>query len=243
MIGYNPEKVVELGEEIVSACDNVMKIIVNILQTDLINPISQAWYTPEGKAYFDSFAKHVKNLRLGVYQTFLSFKNSIQTTADEWAKLSVGNSGLEAPTVNLASLNFPDAELDVSVILDKREDGDIGIDVDKAQTVANGLGTAQQSITNGINAIAQSVTASAAFLGGGQSAAINSCFTSINTAVSDVFKILTEGNGESQSISEAIKIASANHTNFGAEVSSAFGDAKSDAQAARTAAQTGQSAQ
>ena len=215
--GYNPNKVKDLRNSINSTiAPKVKDAIINELKTGIVTPISTAWYTQEGKDYFDAFSEAVKNTGPIIEEIFNAFIKGLEIAANNWAENVQSKDRITLP--NLSGLNL---KLDVSAVK-KDKGGDIGIDEAAATQVANNAAQVKTNVNNELRTLSKSLSATSAFLGQGQAEAVEACFTKIQDEVAKIFSFLSEDTGNGQSLKSAIKAAVEKYGDVGSKTSSYF---------------------
>lgn len=216
VIGYNSNEVRELREKINNSAKQVAQKIIERLHSEIIVPMSKAWYAPEAVEFFNGFGKVVAQSSETITEAFQSFNRAVNEAANNWAE----NTGGQAPT--LASIEPVDMTLSVGEIQDNYN-GNVMIDESQAQTVANNLGQVEEEIKSDLKSISDQLSADAAFLGDGQSEAVVQCFISVNIQVGLIFKFLSNnGNGSETSLQYQINKAVTKYKEVAAGIKTAF---------------------
>jgi len=191
--GYNKSKVEDLRDSINDAAQSVSEIVIDELKNGVIIPISSAWYAEEAQQYFEEFRESVAACGVTVHDSFDKLRIQIEKTGKEWAIATNG----EEPT--LAELDEVILDLDVSNILHTNTIGDRMLDEGKVHRVIASLPNIEQSIKMRIHALSYKIQAESAFLGHGQSAAIQNCFNNVSSVIHKVFEFLLIGDDSLQS--------------------------------------------
>lgn len=212
-IGYNKGEIEDLRDTINSAAQSCGENIIDILENNIIGPISKAWYAPEAVYFFEGFAEWVSKIGgtaggeeggTGITGAFDSFRAAVQAAGENWAEnVSTGEYVAEKPV--LAEIDQVELTLDVSKV-QADDAGTIYIHATDASNVASSLAEVEQSIKASMAEVASDLNADSAFIGGNQSVAIENCFTKVAESVHEAFKYLTEGDNNLQSqINKAIQ--------------------------------------
>ena len=191
--GHNNTEITELRTAINTALSNTISGITESLHDGIIVPMGRTWYAPEAQEFFGKFKEAVHTTGQNIETAFENFRSNIEKLGQYWAE----NTGSEAPV--LAALDAISLDIDISEILDKKTNGDVGIDADEATVVADGLLGVQEDIKTKLTEYAESLDASTSFLGGDQAGAISELFTEVQNAVAKLFDYLTEGENNLKS--------------------------------------------
>lgn len=186
--GYNCARVEELRTFINSTARQAGNGIVGIMYEKIIVPMSSEWYAPEAVEFFEGLAQTVRASGESITSAYDAFRDAVQQAGTSWAE----NTGGEVPV--LASIDAVELNLDVSPIREKNALGDVIINGDRATAIANTLGEVQESINQKLRTLASELDAEAAFLGNGQSGAVQACFERVSAEISKIFKYLTDGD-------------------------------------------------
>lgn len=211
--GYNRQNVEELRNVINNTAQAAGSEIPEILKNGIITPISTAWYAPEAVKFFSDFAEIVKASGTAITEAFDSFRDAVQKAGANWAE----NTGGEVPS--LAAIETVNLTLDVSAIQAADSAGSVTITGSDAENVAKKLPNIEEEIKSKLQDLAKNLDAETAFIGGGQSAALQDCFVRVSGEVHRIFKFLTEGEGSLQS---QINQAVAKYGQVSEGISSAF---------------------
>lgn len=188
MTGYNSQNIAALRDVIDRTAQSVAEKVVTRLHDEIIRPISEVWHAPEAVDFFTKFAETVKGTGQNIRDIFDSFRKAVEQAGSIWAE----NTGGEAPT--LGAISDVNLELPVREIQVKDSAGNVGIDEDAANKIANNLTNVEEEIKSDMEAVANELDASTAFLGHGQAEAVAECFIKINLEIHLIFKFLTEGD-------------------------------------------------
>lgn len=188
MTGYNSQNIAALRDVIDRTAQSVAEKVVTRLHDEIIRPISEVWHAPEAVDFFTKFAETVKGTGQNIRDIFDSFRKAVEQAGSIWAE----NTGGEAPT--LGAISDVNLELPVREIQVKDSAGNVGIDEDAANKIANNLTNVEEEIKSDMEAVANELDASTAFLGHGQAEAVKECFIKINLEIHLIFKFLTEGD-------------------------------------------------
>jgi len=215
-IGYNREEVEGLRTKINETAIKAGEGIVEILHSEIIIPMSSAWYAPEAVEFFTGFSDAVRKSGEFVTEAFDGFRETVQSAGKMWAENTKG----DAP--QLTAIDKVELNLTVSEI-QPQENGKVIIYTTAAETVANKLPEVEANIKDRLQTLAeQLLNADQAFIGLGQADAIETCFSRVSGAVHQIFKFLTEGEDSLQS---QIKKASEKYGELGQSVSNTFNSA------------------
>ena len=190
--GYNPQQFSDLRAKINLAYIGAARCIVDVLEEQLIKPISLVWYTQEGVEYFDGFKQQVQATGEALRLTYDVLRDAIYQAGVVWAD----NTHNEQP--DMAPLELFDLSLDVSAIQPTREDGAAVIEIEQATAIANNLPNIQTEIVQRIAAEQTDLDASLALIGGGQADAVTALHNRVEAAVGRIFSFLTEGDNNIQ---------------------------------------------
>lgn len=219
--GYNAERVNELRGVINSTAQASSTSIVEILEADIIAKMAEVWYAPEAVTFFGNFATAVAQAGTHLHSAFDQFRLAIQESGVFWAE----NTGGEAPS--LGELDEVKLILNIGAIQEKNAAGDVVIDVDSANTVANSLGDVEAKIKSELESLAQNLDANTAFIGGGQAEALSECFIRVTGEVHKIFSFLTNGGADGTSLQQAITDAGTKYSDVATEIASAANNSTS----------------
>jgi hypothetical protein len=213
MTGYNQAEVENLRDVINSTAQAASTGIVDRLHTEIIVPMSKAWYAPEAQTFFQEFATVVANSGENIKNAFDLFKNCVQEAGSNWAE----NTGGQAPV--LANLDDVTLNLSVSEILEKDDAGNVGIIDSSAEAVVNTLATVEDEIKSDLQSLAANLNAETAFLGGSQASAIQECFVKVSGEIHKIFSYLATGD---DSLVNVLNACRKKYTDVASGVSTAF---------------------
>lgn len=212
--GFDPEEIDRLAQDVNSYAEETASTITTKLESGIISPISQCWYTPEGVEYWQAFAEDVSKSSETIAEAFNSFIDSVGEAEKNWAE-NVNASDVDIVSGNIANL---DMNLDISEI--KEKDGTkMGIIESEAERVASTLGSVEEEINSSLKEIANKLNSDTAFLGREQGQAVTNCFEIVEQQVAKIFNFLTEGDSN---VSSQIKAAVTKYGDVGSSTSSAF---------------------
>ena len=223
--GYNSGKVEELREVINTTAQSCGETIVQTLESDIITPMSQAWYAEEAQEYFEAFKEQVKASGQTIKEVFDGFRDNVQKTGAEWATATGAGEG---PT--LEPIDDVTLDLDVSAIEATNGAGDRSLDESAVQTVVDNLPSVEDSIKESLSGLAQNLDASTAFLGHGQGEAVQACFVKVSEAVHKIFEFILTGGagGADDSLSGALGKFKEKYAESAENVASSYNDAEVD---------------
>ena len=212
LTGYNCERVQELRDVINNTAQQSGQGIVERLNSDIIVPMSTAWYAPEAVTFFEGFASTVKATGQNITAAFDAFRAAVEAAGRSWAE----NTGGDMP--RLPAIDSVELNLNVSSIQTNNA-GNVVIDQNQANAVANRLQEVEEGIKSDLRNLASNLNAETAFIGQGQAEALDNCFTTIVGAIHNVFKYLTEGE---DSLQNQIKNAVKKYQDVSSGISNAF---------------------
>lgn len=197
--GYNCEQVNALRDVINATAQRAGEGIVERLHSEIIVPMSTVWYAPEAVNFFEGFAETVKSSGQYITSAFDSFRGAVQSAGANWAE----NTGGQAPT--LAAIDSIELNLNVSDIQSENA-GNVTIEENQATVIASNLNQVEAGIKSDLEGLARNLNAETAFIGHGQSDALQECFVRISGEIHKIFKYLTEGDSSLQKqINNAVK--------------------------------------
>lgn len=212
LTGYNCERVQELRDVINNTAQQSGQGIVERLNSDIIVPMSTAWYAPEAVTFFEGFASTVKATGQNITAAFDAFRAAVEAAGRSWAE----NTGGDMP--RLPAIDSVELNLNVSSIQTNNA-GNVVIDQNQANAVANRLQEVEEGIKNDLRNLAGNLNAETAFIGQGQAEALENCFVTISGEIHKIFKYLTNGEDSLQSqINKAVK----KYQDVSSGISSAF---------------------
>ena len=83
--GYNPQQFSDLRAKIKLAYLAAARCVVDVLEEQLIKPISLVWYTQEGVEYFDGFKQQVQATGEALRLTYDVLRDAIYQAGVVWA--------------------------------------------------------------------------------------------------------------------------------------------------------------
>lgn len=185
--GYNCEAVNALRGVINSTAQEAGSSICETLHSDIVVPMSKAWYAPEAVEFFASFANTVKESGVRITEAFDNFRAAVESAGRNWAENTQG----EVPS--LPAIDTVELNLNVSDILPDNG-GNVTIDESDATNIAGNLPEVEQKIKSDLEALANKLDAESAFIGHGQAEALQQCFVAVSGAVHKIFEYLTNGD-------------------------------------------------
>lgn len=213
--GYNAANVNALRDVINSTAQQASSEIVERLHSDIIVPMSSAWYAPEAVEFFGGLAETVKASGQNITKAFDAFRTAVQSAGENWAE----NTGGEAPS--LATIDEVELTLNVSDIQPDNA-GNVTIDEARATTIANSLPEVEEGIKSDLQTLAGNLSAETAFIGHGQADALQQCFVAVSGEVHKIFKYLTDGE---ESLQGQINKAVQKYQDVSTGISDAFNNA------------------
>lgn len=199
LTGYNCERVQDLRNVINNTAQQSAQGIVERLSSDIVVPMSTAWYAPEAVTFFEGFASTVKATGQNITAAFDAFRAAVESAGRSWAE----NTGGDVPT--LPAIDSVELNLNVSSIQTNNA-GNVVIDQNQANAVASRLQEVEEGIKNDLRNLAGNLNAETAFIGQGQAEALENCFVTISGEINKIFKYLTNGEDSLQSqINKAVK--------------------------------------
>ncbi len=223
--GYNSENVKALRGAINDTAQACGETIVSTLETDIITPMSTAWYAEEAQQYFEGFKAQVKASGETIKEVFEGFRGNIEKTGEEWA---TATGAAEAPTLD--PLDDVELDLNIEAILAVNEAGDRSLDEAAVEQVVNNLSSTEATIKDSLTGLAENLDASTAFLGHGQGDAVQACFVKVTEAVHKIFEfILTGGEGGADdSLSGALTKFKEKYSDSATNVATSYTNAQVD---------------
>ena len=212
LTGYNCERVQDLRKVINNIAKQSGQSIIERLSSDIVIPMSTAWYAPEAVTFFEGFATTVSNTGKNITEAFDAFRAAVESAGRSWAE----NTGGDIPV--LTAIDNVELKLDVSSI-EPNNAGNVGIDQEQASIIARRLQEVEEGIKSDLRNLASNLNAETAFIGQGQAEALDNCFTTIVGAIHNVFKYLTEGE---DSLQNQIKNAVKKYQDVSSGISNAF---------------------
>lgn len=212
LTGYNCQKVNELRNAINNTAQQSAQGIVERLNSDIVVPMSSAWYAPEAVTFFEGFASTVKATGENITAAFDAFRAAVESAGRSWAE----NTGGEIPS--LPAIDTVQLNLNISSIQNNNA-GNVVIDENRATAIANRLQEVEEGIKNDLRNLAGNLNAETAFIGQGQAEALENCFVTISGEIHKIFKYLTVGEDSLQGqINKAVK----KYQDVSSGISSAF---------------------
>ncbi len=187
MIGYNPGEIEALGVTIDSIAQSAGEKIAEILEVDIVKPMSTIWYSPEAIKLFTNFQTTCAKCGKDVQTAFDAYRDFIQKAGDTWAE-GTGGPKPEVQTVSEVSIDVP-----ITDIKEKNAVGSIDMNVELARAKAGELEQIEDKIKTEMAALASDLSASTAFIGAGQADAVESLLTAVSESVHEIFSFLTDG--------------------------------------------------
>lgn len=219
-LGYNKKNIEELRDVINTTAQECGKKVADILNKEIIVPMSNAWFATEAVNYFASFKKDVAKSGVNIKNTFEKFKSNIELAGKDWAERTKN----EVP--QLAQLDDVEVIVDVSSIQKEDNTGTAKIIVDDANRIANNLENVEKNIQQELKNISTKLDASTSFVGGNQSQSIQSFFTELCGEIHKIFSFLSGSNGYADtSLKENINNAAKYYGDLATNISKAFNDA------------------
>lgn len=199
LMGYNCQKINELRTVINNTAKQAAQGIVERLNSDIVVPMSNAWYAPEAITFFEGFASTVKATGERITAAFDAFRAAVESAGKNWAE----NTGGEIPS--LPAIDVVELNLNISSIQSNKT-GNVGIEYADARAIADRLPEVEEAIKSELRNLAGNLNADTAFIGGGQAQALESCFVSVSGEIHKIFSYLTVGEDSLQGqINKAIK--------------------------------------
>lgn len=199
LTGYNCQKINELRTVINNTAKQAAQGIVERLNSDIVVPMSNAWYAPEAITFFEGFASTVKATGERITAAFDAFRAAVESAGKNWAE----NTGGEIPS--LPAIDVVELNLNISSIQSNKT-GNVGIEHAEARAIADRLPEVEEAIKSELRNLAGNLNADTAFIGGGQAQALESCFVSVSGEIHKIFNYLTVGENSLQGqINKAIK--------------------------------------
>ena len=218
--GYNPYLFQELGRKIGDSETQASIIIAQKLNEGLIIPISHAWYTQEGKDYFENLchsviAVTVKNQIEEIYQAFWQ---GVLDAGIVWAD----NTKNEAPTMpQLPSIAI---QLHADNILPYTyPDRNVIIKVEECTAIADNLVNVKEQIIDEISKLHADLDSEAQFIGGEQSEAVRELFVRLTKIIDELFQLIL--HDDENSIYKNIKKAADKQAEVASNVATTFRNA------------------
>ena len=222
-VGYNPAQVERTIRTLNDAYNDLQDALINVTQSQFVIPMSDLWCSKEAVEFFRTkFEPAMNTLNTNAYKTFSQIVSVINAAAIKWSQ-TTGN------TNDFTKIDFSAIikKLDVSMIVDKNGDGDIGVDEIEAMAKTGILLTktfikAQAALTKTLVAISL-----CGFLGKEQTETLKEAVRVINknieTTIVELVKAtkqaitatITAYSAVAKSISNSMNEISGLNTNFG----------------------------
>lgn len=213
-IGYNREAIEGLRDVIFTIAEKASATITDTMQAEIVDKMANLWYAPDAVTFFNDFATRVSNSAVKFNEVFDSFRQNIENAGVLWAEQTGGDNP------SLSEISSIELTLSVASIQDNH-DGNIFINADEATALANKLELVKGSIKTSLATLANELDVATAFIGGGQSGAIETCFAGVMDLVNDIFKYLTEDSSDgSLSLATMIKNSADKYTTTASTISS-----------------------
>lgn len=210
LTGFDPSKVQASINGVKNAYENLNEAICNQMQNNFINGMSDKWASPQAQQYFENTVKPLgDNMITASNQTFESVVTSMDEAAFAWAR-----QGNAESMYSRSSIEINSKKLDVSNIKDNIG-GVIGIDLEAATEVVNGLNTIEQNVTSALDQLSQSVN-DCGFLGGDQASTLQSTINTIKSTATDAFSTIRA------TIKQSIDNTVSNYGDTAGKISNAF---------------------
>ncbi|MBQ6405025.1 MAG: hypothetical protein IJJ63_03110 [Bacilli bacterium] len=187
--GYNKKQIDGLDTVINTAMKEVGDAIVNKLEEDLVKKVGEKWYAQEAKDYFKDVHDDIAKSGETIQGIFSKFRDALQQSGESWAN-TTKNAAPSIGAIKNLSLN-----LNTSSIKILRDDGAAVLYEKDVNTIADGLDNVEKDLKTVILKYKEELDASTAFIGHGQSEAINDCFNRILEEVHKLFQKLLVGDG------------------------------------------------
>lgn len=201
--GYNREAVEHLREVINTTAQECAEKIVDLMHSEIVAPMSKVWYAKEAVEYFESIQQTVKASGESITNIFDSFREEVQTAGVNWATKTHN----ENDKPSLAAISPVSLDLNVSDIQDKNSKGDVVIDINEANSIAGKLPQTEEKIKTELEQITNKLDAAEALLGGSQAQAVKDCFNGLCKIVGEIFKFISSGDQNGNSITKLINEA------------------------------------
>lgn len=232
-VGANRTETVNLIEKIKTDSSSIKETIQEQLQTGVINAIKDAWYAEEAVKFFQAFRETVESASGAIAQGINTVIGNVALSYDNW----LANTNPEGAASNplYGSGEYSEVEesetkitLDVEGIVAVGPNTETGIDEETANTVAESLPGIREAIQEALKDMQQNLDASAALIdaSGAQSSAVQTFYDAQLTAIEQIFKFLTEDDGENKSLKTCI---AESVTRYGESIAQATAGALNDA--------------
>lgn len=188
--GFNRLNAEKLRLTIQQTAESVGQNIADEITRGIITPMADAWYAEDAVTFFGKFKDTVNQQAEQIKESFNTFKNNIESTTNSWSEFT------GAESVSMPDIDAPaEIKIDISSIQPKNGNGDRALDEDKVEAViTSNIPSTEEAIKSQLATLAQNLDAETSFLGHGQGAAVQSCFTEVVNAVHKIFESLLTGD-------------------------------------------------
>ena len=187
--GFNLEAVENLHVTINDAAKSAGECVVGSLTKYVVTPMADAWYAEEAQQYFKTFSTDVvAKSGESIQKIFQQFQDNVVKTGNDWAKATGASVVVKMADVDPVIIN-----LSVDAIK-ATKNGDRALDEGAVQNVISSLSKCEDEIKTTLASQAKQLDASTAFLGHGQSDAVQDCFVKVSESIHKIFEYILLGN-------------------------------------------------
>ena len=213
--GFNPDNVTQLSTKVATTSDEIAELIVSKIKTEIVDPMSQAWYSKEGVDFFKRFEEAVKGTGPHIQKIFAAYNDGVCEAGEHWRRRTD-----DTRSITKAIVDTPTMHCDTSCMQDQIN-GNAGIFEAGCEAVANKISGVRQDIFEQLKVAASSLKAESSFLGQNQASAVEELFIRIQDEVNRIFRFLEEDtNGPS--LKSCIKKTVEDYQAAGQDVTRAF---------------------
>lgn len=186
MMGFNQDQIKNMVSNINESANEMTQTITEKIQKQIIDPMSEVWYTQNGVKYWSGFAEAVNELSGDIAKALNNLIDAIGNIESRWAE-ATGTSSL--------GIKGEISGLSLKLALDKIQpingNGEVGIDTDQVNGIVAKFDAVQQDILDSLKQIASKLDADSSFLGMAQGAAVNGAFVAVSAAIGGMFSTLS----------------------------------------------------
>lgn len=225
VVGYNESALQNVYNSLNTSRGSVAEKVANVIQTKILTPIGDAWWAKEAVEYWKGnaegkgFQPAVEKCEKKIAKAYKEFATAIEKSVEHWAK----NTG---STNNIATARLDDnfkINLNYDCILEKRADGTVGIEGDKANAVVSSLKAAQNDIKSELGKLASKLDGvDTLFLGKKQAENVQRCFKAVNEAIAELFSFFTESGDKGKSLKQVIEAYINKYGDLAQDINSSF---------------------
>ncbi len=199
LFGYNHENIAKIHDRVNEVAKNTVSSIETVIENDIVIPMSTVWYAPEAQDFFNNLKITVAGVAETLTKAFNDFIANVNSAEEAWAKKTSSETyGMGAMTT-VQPIDPLEITIDIKAIKDQ-DRGNVSLHKARALNIANNdLATVQTNLEKDIaKQKGELESVNQAFLGGGQGAAVESCFETVLEAIGHIFDFLTKGENNLQ---------------------------------------------